>query len=52
MARPHTDRITFNVSLDMELGEGIEPRLVQVIAAIGPGDSGEPVLTIMLPEDD
>ena len=52
IARPHTDRITFNVSFDMEDGEGIESRLVQIIAAIGPGDSGEPVLTIMLPEDD
>ena len=25
---------------------------VRVIAVIGPGDSGEPVLTIMLPGDD
>ena len=52
MARPHTDRITFNVSFDMEVGEVIESRLVQIVAVIGPGDAGEPVLTIMLPEDD
>ena len=52
MARPHTDRIIFNVSFDVQVGEGIEPRLVQVIAAIGPDDAGAPVLTIMLPEDD
>jgi len=52
IARPHTDRITFNVSFDMDAGEGSESRLVQIIAAIGPGDAGEPVLTIMLPEDD
>ena len=52
MARPHTDRITFNVSFDIDAGEGSESRLVQIIAAIGPDDAGAPVLTIMLPEDD
>lgn len=29
-----------------------EHKTVDVIAHIGPGDQGEPVLTLMLPEDD
>ena len=44
-----TDRVTFKVDFLMN------PRrkeTVEVIAHIGPGDAGEPVLTLMLPEDD
>jgi hypothetical protein len=44
-----TDRVTFKVAFLMTLGR-IET--VEVIAHIGPGDNGEPVLTLMLPEDD
>ena len=34
-----------------ESEEKIESKLVQILAVIGQGDAGEPVLTIMLPED-
>ncbi|BAH74443.1 DUF6573 family protein [Solidesulfovibrio magneticus] len=44
-----TDRVYFKVDSLMEPGR---TETVQVIAHIGPGDNAEPVLTIMLPEDD
>ncbi len=33
-------------------GRGIKPRLVTLKLTIGPGDAGEPVITIMLPTED
>ena len=45
----NSDRVYFKVSFLMSPGR---LETVQVIAHIGPGDQGEPVLTIMLPEDD
>ena len=44
-----TDRVYFKVSFLMEPGRLEE---ANTIAHIGPGDHGEPVLTLMLPEDD
>jgi hypothetical protein len=35
-----------------QLYRGIKPRLVTLKAICGPGDDGEPVITIMLPEED
>lgn len=46
---PGADRATVRIAFLMEPGR-IET--VDVIAHIGPGDHGEPVLTLMLPEDD
>ena len=45
----HTDSVTFKVDFLMAPGR---TETVQVIAHIGPGDTPEPVLTLMLPEDD
>jgi len=45
----NTDRVTFKADFLMAPGR---KETVEVIAHIGPGDHGEPVLTIMLPEDD
>lgn len=45
----NTSRVTFKVDFLME-PEKLET--VEIIGDIGPGDEGEPVLTIMLPEDD
>ena len=45
----NTDRVTFKVDFLMAPGR---KETVDVVAHIGPGDHGEPVLTIMLPEDD
>jgi hypothetical protein len=45
----NSDRVYFKVSFLMSPGRS---ESVEVIAHIGPGDSTEPVLTIMLPEDD
>ena len=50
--RPQTDRITFKVSFVMGHGRRKISRTVELTAVIGPGDEGEPVLTIMLPEDE
>lgn len=33
-------------------GRGVRPRLVTLKAICGPGDHGEPVITIMLPDED
>ena len=44
-----TDRVYFKVSFLMGPGR---LETVEVIAHIGPGDHGEPVMTLMLPEDD
>lgn len=44
-----TDRVYFKVDFLMEPGRF---ETVDIIALIGPGDHGEPVLTLMLPEDD
>jgi hypothetical protein len=30
----------------------VKPSLVQLKGVIGPGDAGEPVITILLPEED
>ena len=43
------DRAAVRVSFLMAPGK---TETVEVIAHIGPGDQGEPVLTLMLPEDD
>lgn len=43
------DRAEFDVLFLMAPGRW---DTVHVVAAIGPGDQGEPVMTIMLPEDD
>ncbi len=43
------DRATVRIAFLMEPGR---TETVDVIAHIGPGDQGEPVLTLMLPEDD
>ena len=50
--RPRTDRITFNVSFAMGPTQRNISRTVELTAIIGPGDMAEPVLTIMLPEDE
>jgi hypothetical protein len=49
----HTDRFRFSVLFLMrESGQIPRQEEVAVIAVCGPGDRGEPVITLMLPEDD
>ena len=45
----NTDRVSFKADFLMAPGR---KETIDVVAHIGPGDHGEPVLTIMLPEDD
>lgn len=33
-------------------GRGVRPRLTMLKAVCGPGDAGEPVITVMLPDED
>ena len=47
--QPDGDRVSFKVAFLMRPGH---LETVQVILHIGPGDHGEAVLTLMLPEDD
>lgn len=45
-------RIQYAIHRVPREGKGVAPRRVELILSIGPGDSGEPVLTIMLPSED
>ena len=47
----HTDRVCFKVKFLMDANTG-KSETVKIISVIGGGDSGECVLTIMLPEDE
>lgn len=47
---PTTDRITFTVLFTM--APDTEPVPVELLAICSPGDSGEPVITIMTPSDE
>jgi hypothetical protein len=45
-------RATFAVMRTPREGRGHKPHRVQLVVHVGPGDSAEPVLTIMLPGED
>lgn len=49
-ASSSTDRLSFTVLFAQ--ASDTEPEPVNLLAICGPGDSGEPVITIMLPSDD
>ncbi len=49
-ASPATDRLSFTVLFAQAPDTAPEP--VDLLAVCGPDDSGEPVITIMLPSDD
>ena len=51
-ARRGGREIRFQVYRIRRGGRGIQPRLVTLKAICGPGDQGEPVVTIMLPDED
>lgn len=46
------ERIVFQLYRVPRGGRGIRPRLTTLQMTIGPGDAGEPVITIMLPGED
>lgn len=45
-------RLTYQLYRVPRGGRGVRPRLVSLVLAIGPGDDGEPVVTILLPGED
>jgi len=47
-----SDRVGFQLYRVPRGGRGMRPRLVSLEMVIGPGDSGEPVITIMQPGED
>lgn len=49
-AAPSTDRLSFSVLFAQS--PDAKPISVELLAICDPGDSGEPVITIMLPGDD
>ena len=53
-ARRNTQRESFQFQLYRvpRGGRSMRPRLTRLVCKIGPGDSGEPVITIMLPGED
>jgi len=46
-APPGADRVRFSVLMSVKAGR----RVLRLLAVIGPGDAGEPVLTLGYPED-
>ncbi|SCC95231.1 conserved hypothetical protein [Thiomonas sp. X19] len=46
------DPILFQVLRIPRDGRGVRPRLATLKLQVGPGDAGEPVITIMLPSED
>jgi len=46
------DRLTYRADFQMRVADQERRETVTVIAVCGPGDDGEPVITLMLPEDD
>lgn len=51
-ARRGGQRIAFQVLRVPREGRGFRPRLVTLVAHCGPGDNGEPVITIKQPNED
>ncbi len=49
-ASPSTDRLSFTILFAQ--APDAEPEPVNLLAVCGPGDSGEPVITIMTPSDE
>ena len=47
-----SDRVGFQLYRVPRGGRGMRPRLVRLEMVIGPGDSGEPAITIMQPGED
>jgi hypothetical protein len=47
-----TDRVTFQVRFLQAAGTGFACQTVPLQAVVGPGDDGEPVLTVMHPDED
>lgn len=45
-------RLVFQLYRVPRGGHGVRPRLVKLVAHIGPGDDGDPVITILLPGED
>ncbi|WP_374259067.1 DUF6573 family protein [Aquabacterium sp.] len=45
-------RVQFNVLVVPRGGAARRPRLMALVMNIGPGDDGEPVITLMLPNED
>ncbi len=46
------DRVAFRVLRIPNTPRATRPRLTDLVIHIGPGDAGEPVLTVMLPTED
>jgi hypothetical protein len=52
MKRGHDHQLTYELYRVKRGGKAKQATRVQLVLHIGPGDSGEPVLTIMLPGED
>jgi hypothetical protein len=46
------ERLAFQLYRVPRGGRGVRPRLVSLHLVIGPGDQGEPVITILMPNED
>ena len=52
VATPDTDRVEFRVLRIPNTPRATRPRLTSLVIHLGPGDDGEPVLTVMTPTED
>jgi len=49
---PQSSTLAFDLARVPRTGSGVQPRRVRLVLSIHPGDKGEPVLTIMFPDED
>lgn len=49
---PQSSTLAFDLVRVPRTGSGIQPRRLRLVLSIHPGDKGEPVLTIMFPDED
>lgn len=47
-----TQKLSFVLSRVPREGRGVRPRLVRLHFIVGPGDAGEPVITVLQPDED
>lgn len=51
-ASRNISQISFSLYRVPRGGRGVRPRLTQLKLTVGPGDDGEPVITVLLPNED
>lgn len=48
----HAQRVRFTVAVVPNTPDGRDPQDLDLVVHVGPGDAGEPVVTVLLPDED